>query len=71
MPYRMVDDLMAARPAQQANLVHESKKLVGTARLQLDRSKKAVEQMFDAHPLACLGIAVVTGIALGWWIKRT
>lgn len=29
-----------------------------------------IEHLVTSHPGASLGAAVVTGLALGWWLKR-
>jgi hypothetical protein len=37
---------------------------------RMDRSREAAEHVVASYPAIFLGIAVGTGIAIGWWIKR-
>jgi ElaB/YqjD/DUF883 family membrane-anchored ribosome-binding protein len=36
----------------------------------LDVTRRSVEQYVASHPIICLGAALATGMAVGWWVKR-
>jgi ElaB/YqjD/DUF883 family membrane-anchored ribosome-binding protein len=44
--------------------------LAGTVAKQAKQLQKHAEQLITAHPVAALSIAVVAGLAVGWWVKR-
>ena len=44
--------------------------LVETVAKQAKQLQKHAEQLITAHPVAALSIAVVAGLAVGWWVKR-
>lgn len=46
------------------------KRLAETVAKQATQLQKHAEQLITAHPVAALSIAVVAGLAVGWWVKR-
>jgi ElaB/YqjD/DUF883 family membrane-anchored ribosome-binding protein len=37
---------------------------------QAKQLQKNAEKLITEHPVAALSVAVVAGLALGWWVKR-
>lgn len=45
-------------------------RIAETVTKQATQLQKHAEQLIIAHPVAALSIAVVAGLAVGWWVKR-
>ena len=45
-------------------------KLASNAANQAKQIQQRAEKLITSHPVAALSVAVVAGLALGWWVKR-
>lgn len=44
--------------------------LASTIVKQAKQLQENAEKLITEHPVAALSVAVVAGLALGWWVKR-
>jgi hypothetical protein len=70
MQDRIVDQIReAVRPSDGVSPRDRSDP-TDAVRDQLERLRQGAERFVCAHPVVCLGAALVGGIAFGWWVKR-
>lgn len=72
MKNRIADKLPQASKSQKGSgsVEGQSNRIAEAALRQLNVARLSAETFVAAHPLICLGAAVATGIAVGWWVKR-
>lgn len=55
---------------QGSNEDDKANKVTDIALRQFDAARHSAENFVASHPAICLGAAVLTGVAVGWLVKR-
>ncbi|MEO8495752.1 MAG: hypothetical protein ABI614_11820 [Planctomycetota bacterium] len=48
----------------------EANRIAEAVTEQAKQLQKRAEQLITSHPVAALGVAVIAGLVIGWWVKR-